>query len=150
MVPGEIVSPDAATPCGRPSAVSLMVPLYPRRSARTRRTAAPFWGRDSRSSKSVRRKSGWSIGVMAREMGVIYEALRREQPIPLEPLAIQYADYTLWHLEWLRVRGTDAETRYWREQLAAVKPFKVIADHPRPAIPTTSGAIASPRLAPMA
>lgn len=86
---------------------------------------------------------GWSIGVMAREMGVIYQALRREQPIPLQPLAIQYADYTLWHLEWLRVRGTDAETKYWAERLSGVKPFKVIADRPRPAIPTTSGAIAS-------
>lgn len=86
---------------------------------------------------------GWSIGVMAREMGVIYQALRREQAIPLEPLAIQYADYTLWHLEWLRVRGMDAETKYWAEQLSGIKPFKVIADRPRPAIPTTSGAIAS-------
>lgn len=86
---------------------------------------------------------GWSIGVMAREMGIIYQALRAGLPIPLEPLAIQYADYTLWQLEWLRVRGTDAETKYWVRQLAGVKPFKVIADRPRPAIPTTSGAIAS-------
>ena len=86
---------------------------------------------------------GWSIGVMAREMGVIYQALRREQPIPLEPLAIQYADYSLWHLEWLRVRGTDAETAYWTKQLAGVKPFKVIPDRLRPTVPTTNGAIVS-------
>ncbi len=86
---------------------------------------------------------GWSIGVMAHEMGVISQALSRKQPIPLEPLTIQYADYALWHLEWLRVRGTDAETKYWVEQLSGVKPFKVIPDRPRPAIPTTSGAIAS-------
>jgi non-ribosomal peptide synthetase component F/thioesterase domain-containing protein len=86
---------------------------------------------------------GWSIGVMAREMGIIYQALRAGLPIPLEPLAIQYADYTLWQLEWLRIRGTDAEMKYWVRQLAGVKPFKVIADRPRPAIPTTSGAIAS-------
>jgi len=86
---------------------------------------------------------GWSIGVMAREMGIIYQALRAGLPIPLEPLAVQYADYSLWQLEWLRVRGTDAETKYWVRQLAGVKPFKVIADRPRPAIPTTSGAIAS-------
>jgi hypothetical protein len=56
---------------------------------------------------------GWSIGVMAREMGLIYQALGLGQPIPLEPLAIQYADYSLWQLEWLRVRGIDAETQYW-------------------------------------
>jgi non-ribosomal peptide synthetase component F/thioesterase domain-containing protein len=86
---------------------------------------------------------GWSIGVMAREMGTIYQALRHGQAVPLEPLAIQYADYSLWHLEWLRVRGTDAETAYWSKQLAGVKPFKVIPDRLRPTVPTTNGAIVS-------
>ena len=86
---------------------------------------------------------GWSIGVMAREMGQIYESLRNNEPVALEPLAIQYADYSLWQLEWLRVRGTAAETEYWSKQLAGVKPFKVVPDRPRPAMPTTSGAIAS-------
>jgi non-ribosomal peptide synthetase component F len=86
---------------------------------------------------------GWSIGVMAREMGIIYEALSHERPVPLEELAIQYADYSLWQLEWLRVRGTDAETAYWTRQLAGVKPFKVVPDRPRPALPTTRGVIVS-------
>jgi len=86
---------------------------------------------------------GWSIGVMAREMGVIYEALRRDLVPPLEPLSIQYADYSLWQLEWLRVRGTEAETAYWTRQLAGVKPFKIVADRERPAKPTTNGAIVS-------
>lgn len=86
---------------------------------------------------------GWSIGVMAHEMGVIYQALRRGSAPPLEPLPIQYADYSLWQLEWLRVRGTDAETAYWTRQLAGVKPFKIIADRERPAKPTTNGAIVS-------
>ena len=86
---------------------------------------------------------GWSIGVMAREMGAIYEALSRQKSIPLEPLAIQYGDYASWQLEWLRERGTDAETQYWSRQLEAVVPFEVVADRPRPAVPTTNGAIAS-------
>jgi len=86
---------------------------------------------------------GWSVGVMAREMGVIYDALRHHKPAPLDPLTIQYADYSLWQLEWLRVRGTVAETEYWARQLAGVKPFKVIADRPRPAMPTTNGVIVS-------
>src|SRR6202011_3816031 len=86
---------------------------------------------------------GWSVGGMAREIGAIYQALRQGKPVPLEPLAIQYADYSLWHLEWLRVRGTDAETAYWTKQLAGVKPFKVIPDRLRPTVPTTNGAIVS-------
>lgn len=86
---------------------------------------------------------GWSIGVMAREMGIIYDALRQNKPIDLEPLSIQYADYAEWQLEWLRVRGTEAETAYWTKQLAGVKPFKVLPDHARPSLPSTNGAIAS-------
>jgi len=86
---------------------------------------------------------GWSVGVMAREMGLIYEALRHGKADSLEPLAIQYADYSLWQLEWLRVRGTAAETAYWTQQLAGVQPFKVIPDRPRPAMPTTNGIIVS-------
>jgi non-ribosomal peptide synthetase component F/thioesterase domain-containing protein len=86
---------------------------------------------------------GWSIGIMAREMGIIYDALRHHKPIEIEPLSIQYADYSKWQIEWLKVRGTDAETVYWTKALAGITPFKVLPDHPRPAIPTTNGAIAS-------
>jgi hypothetical protein len=86
---------------------------------------------------------GWSIGIMAREMGKIYQALRAGEPLTMEPLAIQYADYSEWQLEWLKVRGTEAEAAYWTKQLAGIKPFKVRADHPPPPMPTTNGAIAS-------
>lgn len=86
---------------------------------------------------------GWSIGVMAREMGQFYQVLQSGQQDELEPLPVQYADYSLWQLEWLRVRGTDAETAYWSKQLAGVKLFNVIPDHPRPNLPTTNGAIVS-------
>ena len=86
---------------------------------------------------------GWSIGVMAREMGTIYQALAMGAPPSLEPLAIQYGDYARWQLEWLRQRGIEAETAYWSRQLQGVVPFEVLADRPRPAAPTTNGAIAS-------
>jgi non-ribosomal peptide synthetase component F/thioesterase domain-containing protein len=86
---------------------------------------------------------GWSIGVMAREMGTIYAALSRHEAPPLEPLSIQYGDYSLWQLEWLAQRGTEAETAYWTRQLAGIRPFEVLADRPRPAVPTTNGSIVS-------
>jgi len=86
---------------------------------------------------------GWSIGIMAREMGLIYDALRHGKPVELEALPIQYADYSEWQLEWLKVRGTEAETAYWTKQLAGIKPFKVLPDHARPTMPTTNGAIVS-------
>jgi len=86
---------------------------------------------------------GWSIGVMAREMGQIYRALALGGASELEPLAIQYGDYAQWQLEWLKQRGIAAENAYWTRQLAGVAPFEVIADRPRPPVPTTNGAIAS-------
>jgi amino acid adenylation domain-containing protein len=86
---------------------------------------------------------GWSIGVMAREMGLLYDSLSRDATPSLDELPIQYADFSLWQLEWLRARGTNAEELYWGRQLAGVKPFSVVPDHPRPAVPTTNGAIAS-------
>jgi non-ribosomal peptide synthetase component F/thioesterase domain-containing protein/acyl carrier protein len=86
---------------------------------------------------------GWSIGVMAREMGTIYAALSRQEAPPLEPLSIQYGDYAMWQLEWLRQRGTEAETTYWTRQLAGVRPFEVLPDRARPAVPTTNGTIVS-------
>jgi non-ribosomal peptide synthetase component F/thioesterase domain-containing protein/acyl carrier protein len=86
---------------------------------------------------------GWSIGVMAREMGAIYQALASGAPPSLEPLAIQYGDYAQWQLEWMRQRGIETETAYWSRQLSGVAPFEVVADRPRPAVPTTNGAIAS-------
>jgi hypothetical protein len=81
---------------------------------------------------------GWSIGVMAREMGAIYQALSIGAPPSLEPLSIQYGDYAEWQLEWLRQRGIEAETAYWSRQLREVAPFEVVADRPRPTVPTTN------------
>ena len=86
---------------------------------------------------------GWSIGVMAREMGIIYESLAAGRPPSLEPIPIQYGDYASWQLEWLRQRGIEAETAYWSRQLSGVIPFEVVPDRPRPAVPTTNGSIAS-------
>jgi hypothetical protein len=36
---------------------------------------------------------GWSQGVFNREIGVLYEAFREGRDNPLEPLAVQYADF---------------------------------------------------------
>jgi len=80
---------------------------------------------------------------MAREMGAFYQALAMGPPPSLEPLPIQYGDYARWQLEWMRQRGIEAEAAYWSRQLSGVAPFEVVADRPRPAVPTTNGAIAS-------
>jgi non-ribosomal peptide synthetase component F/thioesterase domain-containing protein len=86
---------------------------------------------------------GWSIGVMAREMGLIYDALAHDEQPALADLPIQYADYAAWQREWLKERGVEAERAYWSKQLAGIKPFEVQPDRPRSAVPSTKGVIAS-------
>ena len=38
----------------------------------------------------------WSAGVLFRELGSLYGAFSQDKPSPLEPLAIQYADFAEW------------------------------------------------------
>src|SRR5215208_2481523 len=38
---------------------------------------------------------GWSIGLLFRELGMIYEAFAAGKPSPLPPLPIQYADFAV-------------------------------------------------------
>lgn len=71
---------------------------------------------------------GWSVGVIAREMGLRY-AGQATGTLPALPL--QYADYALWEAEFRRAGGLAAEEEYWRAQLAGLRRFEVRPDHPR-------------------
>ncbi|MCP5099596.1 MAG: amino acid adenylation domain-containing protein [Chloroflexi bacterium] len=57
---------------------------------------------------------GWSVGVMAREIGEIYQALVRGEPSPLPPLAIQFADFAVWQQQQLQGDTLQAHLDYWR------------------------------------
>ncbi len=86
---------------------------------------------------------GWSIGTIAREMGLGYAAQQDAMPLILPPLTVQYADYTLWQAEWIKAGGLQALTEYWKRQLAGMRRFEVRPDHPRPAQQTNNGHIVS-------
>jgi amino acid adenylation domain-containing protein len=60
---------------------------------------------------------GWSMGVMVREIGALYEAYSAGRRSPLEELALQYADYAVWQREWLQGEVLEEQMRYWRVQL---------------------------------
>jgi hypothetical protein len=77
---------------------------------------------------------GWSNGILIRELAAFYEALIRDVPPALAPLAIQYADYVLWQEEWLKTPEFGAQLDYWRAQLAGDIPvLDLPTDFPRQA-----------------
>lgn len=86
---------------------------------------------------------GWSIGVLARELGEIVGALRAKRPHALPALQLQYGDYSLWFREYLAKGGVDEDARYWQRQLRNLPYFEVTPDHVRPEQrSSTSGIVA--------
>lgn len=86
---------------------------------------------------------GWSMGVIARELGTLYRALADDTPSPLAELPLQYGDYSEWQLAWIAESGHAAEEAYWSRQLAGLKPFKVPPDRPQQTVPGNQGAVAT-------
>ncbi len=60
---------------------------------------------------------GWSIGVLNRELSILYNTFRQGKSSPLPDLPIQYADYAIWQREWLKGEELDRQLSYWKKQL---------------------------------
>ncbi|HEX2093094.1 MAG TPA: condensation domain-containing protein, partial [Longimicrobiaceae bacterium] len=82
---------------------------------------------------------GWSMGVLAWELGVLYRAFAAGKPSPLHELPVQYADFAEWQRRWLGNGALSEPLRYWRTRLADLPELALPADHPRPAVPTFRG-----------
>jgi amino acid adenylation domain-containing protein len=83
---------------------------------------------------------GWSLGIIERELAVLYTALLAGQPSPLPELAIQYSDFALWQQSWLQGEVLERQLAYWQEQLAAAPTLLALpTDFPRPATQSFCG-----------
>jgi amino acid adenylation domain-containing protein/FkbM family methyltransferase len=75
----------------------------------------------------------WSIGVLVREIAVLYEAFSQGSPSPLPELPIQYADFAAWERRWLTGEILERQLGYWRHQLdGAPRLLALPTDRPRP------------------
>jgi len=83
---------------------------------------------------------GWSMPVLLRELAVAYSSLSERQVIRLEPLTLQYADYSLWQRQYLQGAVLSAKLKYWKEKLEAVPALNLPADFSRPAVRNIEGA----------
>jgi amino acid adenylation domain-containing protein len=85
---------------------------------------------------------GWSLGIFVRELSTLYNAFVRNQPSPLPPLPVQYADFSLWQQEWIAAGGLDGQLAYWKKRLAdAPALLELPTDGVRPAVQTYQGAL---------
>ena len=82
---------------------------------------------------------GWSMSVLARDLGTAYTARRAGQLTEWAALPVQYADYAIWQRDVLG-SGDDpdssaaAQLAYWRQALAGIpEEIPLPADRPRPA-----------------
>ncbi len=87
---------------------------------------------------------GWSMGVLKRELSVLYGAFLAGEASPLPELAFQYGDWAAWQRAWLRGETLERQTGFWRERLAGAPPvLELPADAPRPAVQGHRGARAT-------
>jgi non-ribosomal peptide synthetase component F/thioesterase domain-containing protein len=81
---------------------------------------------------------GWSHRVIQNELWSVYEAIANNRPPMLNPLPIQYADFSAWQKDWLSSAEATEHLNYWLKQLKG--PLKILdfpTDRP-PALRMTS------------
>jgi amino acid adenylation domain-containing protein len=83
---------------------------------------------------------GWSIGVLVRELTLLYRAACLGEPSPLPELPIQYADFAYWQRQTLQGAALSELLAYWRQHLAgAPRSLDLPTDWPRPAVQSFRG-----------
>jgi hypothetical protein len=84
---------------------------------------------------------GWSTGILAHELSVLYRAVTLGQPSPLSELPIQYADFAVWQREWLQGEALQVQLDYWKLTLEGAPPIlELPTDHSRPRVLSHRGA----------
>jgi hypothetical protein len=83
---------------------------------------------------------GWSMGVLFKELGSLYDAYRLGEPSALKELDIQYTDYARWQRNWLRGEVLESELGYWKRQLeGAPVELALVTDRQGPPFETARG-----------
>jgi len=83
---------------------------------------------------------GWSMGVLLRELGILYAATVEKRASPLAEPEIQYADWAVWQRDWLEQGELDRQMACWRAELENAPPaLELPVDRARPATGSWKG-----------
>jgi len=92
---------------------------------------------------------GWSMGLLFKELSILYQAYTNNQESPLEDLPLQYSDYAVWQRDLLQNEALQEQLSYWKKQLQNAPPaLELPADKPRPTVQTYNAASESFSLTP--
>lgn len=86
---------------------------------------------------------GLSMTVLTKELAAIYQAYFEGKPCPLDPLPIQYGDFSVWQKDFLASPEMAGQLAYWKKQLAGMTELDLPTDFPRPPVKTWKGDIVS-------
>lgn len=70
---------------------------------------------------------GVSMQILLDEFAACYQAHAQGKAVCLDPLPVQYADYTLWQKKWLEAGEKDKQLAYWKNYLGAEHPLLTLA-----------------------
>lgn len=80
------------------------------------------------------------MGVLHRELSVLYRAFLKGKPSPLAELPIQYRDFAVWQRKWLQGEVLHSQLSYWKKQLeGAPGLLNLTTDRPRPTVQSFRG-----------
>jgi amino acid adenylation domain-containing protein len=83
---------------------------------------------------------GWSMDVLFKELGLVYDAVCAGVEPQLPILPVQFTDYAAWERRRIAENEFEEEMRFWRDHLdGAEQTLDLPLDHPRPAVQTFSG-----------
>jgi hypothetical protein len=83
---------------------------------------------------------GWSLGILVRELTVLYESFVTDATSPLPALPIQYADFAVWQRQWLQGEVLKKQLDYWRPQFDDLpSALELPTDYPRRAVQSFRG-----------
>ena len=83
---------------------------------------------------------GWSLGILFREIEILYAVFAAGKPSQMPDLPVQYADYARWQRQWLQGDVLEGQLDYWKQQLSDLHTLELPADRPRPPVQEFHGA----------
>jgi amino acid adenylation domain-containing protein len=83
----------------------------------------------------------WSLRILARELGTLYELFCAGRRSVLPELPFQYVDYTMWQRRWLQEGRLDEQRSFWKQRLAdSPSALNLPVDRPRSPVASFRGA----------